>query len=124
MKINKILGTAALIFSIFAIVGCQSIPPEQLKNYALIVSRVPDGGGVAPIASKSGSTLFPAPTTLDVLPGEYQFQLALGCSNTATCRRGSPINLVVEAGKRYVIESGRVMVSNRFEDRKNEVPYK
>ena len=124
MKINKILGAVSLIFAIFALAGCQSIPPEQLKNYALVVSRVPDGGGVAPIAAQNGRTLFPAPSSVDVLPGEYQFQLGLGCSNTATCRRGSPINLVVEAGKRYAIESGRVMVSNRFEDRKNEVPYK
>lgn len=124
MKINKILGAASLIFAIVAIAGCQSIPPEQLKNYALVVSRIPDGADTAPIASQNGKNLFPAKYSLDLLPGEYQFQAAIGCSNTATCRRSSPINVVVEAGKRYVLESGRIMVSDRFTDRKNEVPYK
>lgn len=123
MKINKILGAASLIFAFVAVAGCQSIPPEQLKNYALIESHIRDGSGVAYISYQNGRSLFPAKPSIDVLPGEYQFQVGLGCSNTTTCRRGSPINLVVVAGKRYALESGRVMVSDRFADRKNEVPY-
>lgn len=105
----------------------EDIPPEKLGEYAQIVSRIGEQGSnmdtlprsregfemTATIAWINGKVSFPARQVVNVLPGEYEFQVGLGCSNTATCRPSRPYKLTVKAGYRYVITPSAVYVSDR-----------
>ena len=125
MSFAKSLQYFLLALVAYILVGCSSIPPEQQKNYALIQSGVAEGISSAPVAYINGHVQFPATSSANVLPGQYQFQLGLNCGNTATCHPSRPYELVVEAGKMYVLlAGGTVMVSDRFNPRKNEVLYR
>jgi len=116
-----------------------NIPPEKLGEYALIESHTSLRGrnmdtlpsamrgmdNYANISWINGKTAFPAKRNMNVLPGEYTFQVGLGCDNTATCRPGTPYKLNVQAGKRYALLPEGVMVSDRFapRDTATEKPY-
>lgn len=128
-RILKVLLPMLIGLSVLS--GCamfgDGIPPEKLGEYAQIVSRVGLRGsnmdtlpssqrgfeGTASISWVNGSTIFPAREMINVLPGEYEFQVGLGCDNTATCRPGSPYKLTVKAGKRYVLTPSGTYVSDR-----------
>lgn len=110
-----------MIFSIvmvaFVLAGCamlgENIPPEKEGEYALIVSEISDGGSTAYINWVNGKTQFPARPSTNVLPGQYTFQVGLGCGNTATCRRSQPISVEVKGGYRYRLTLNGVYVSDR-----------
>lgn len=135
MKYTQTIGMVVLAAMALCMGGCQSIPQAQLKNYALIASRTSDSGqymdapgvsgmqSAAYISYVNGRPRFPPAPSIDVLPGEYVVQLGLNCGNSATCRRGPQIDIVAEAGKRYVLTPSGVMVSDRFSSRANEVRY-
>lgn len=129
---SKIGSLIAALVAAIVLAGCAAmgdgIPPEKLGDYALIESHIslqgrnmdtlPDSmRGIDNFASISwinGKAVFPARRAMNVLPGEYTFQVGLGCNNTATCRPGNPYKLNVKAGLRYVLLPEGVMVSDRF----------
>lgn len=142
---TKFASAFALFFLTF-MAGCVTpLPPEQQKNYALVVSEVNEFGGDAerdvvpcpPCAMKAhvawidGKVLGQAPGVTfssdgtEFLPGAYKIQVGLRCGDTATCRPGPAYHLNLEAGKRYVLKPNNVVyVSDRFSNRSAEVPYK
>lgn len=115
-----------------ALTGCammgDGIPPEKLGEYGLIESHIGARGSnmdtlpaamqgfetTAYISWVNGKAAFPARPTMNVLPGEYDFQVGIGCGNTATCRPSTPYRLKVKAGLRYVLTPSGVLVSDRF----------
>lgn len=133
----------AMLVGAVVLTGCammgDGIPPEKLGEYALIQSRIGMRGNnmdtlpssmrgfenTASISWVNGKVAFPALETMNVLPGEYTFQVGIGCDNTATCRPGVPYKLKVKAGLRYVLLPTGVMVSNRSVTRSeaHETPY-
>lgn len=134
--LNKGLGfLMATIVGTAALTGCammgDGIPPEKLGEYGLIESRIGTRGSnmdtlpasrqgfenTAYISWVNGKSVFPARPTMNVLPGEYEFQVGIGCDNTATCRPGTPYKLNVKAGSRYVLTPSAVLVSDRFVSR-------
>lgn len=136
MKIGKLLGYISIMIVAVLLAGCGSIPEEQQKNYALIESKVSEHGWdvdrlpsssleiTAYVGYVDGKAIFPAKPSIDLAPGDYQIQLGMRCSNSATCGPGAPYNLALEPGKRYVLKpNGQVFVSDRFSSRKNEVLY-
>src|SRR5487761_2588010 len=88
--VSSMIGFAAL--SGCAMMG-DGIPHEKLGEYAQIVSRVGLHGSNMDTQSRSmselentaniswvnGKSIFPAREKLNVLPGEYDFQVGLGC---------------------------------------------
>lgn len=122
----------AMLVGAVAMTGCammgDGIPPEKLGEYAQVASRIGLRGSnmdtlpssrigfenTASISWVNGKSIFPASQSLNVLPGEYTFQVGIGCDNTATCRPGVPFKLTVKAGLRYVLLPDGVMVSDRF----------
>ena len=135
MSSNLIKAIVSSMIGLAALSGCammgDGIPPEKLGEYAQIVSRVGLHGSnmdtqpramsglenTANISWVNGKSIFPAREKLNVLPGEYDFQVGLGCDNTATCRPGRVYKLVVKAGYRYVITPDAVYVSDRTQPR-------
>lgn len=123
------------IIGIATLSGCASmgdgIPPEKLGEYAQIVSRVGMYGSnmdtlpralegrenTAYISWINGKSIFPARASMNILPGEYDFQLGMRCDNSATCRPGQPYKLFVKAGYRYVLTPEGVLVSDRIQPR-------
>lgn len=119
------------MIGVTALSGCammgDGIPPEKLGEYAQVVSRIGLRGSnmdtlpdyrrgmenTANISWVNGKSIFPAREALNVLPGEYEFQVGIGCDNTATCRPSQAHKLVVKAGKRYVLTPYAVYVSDR-----------
>ncbi len=131
MKFRKILLFVSTVLLVAGVAGCQSIPPEQQKNYALVVSQIGETGTdmdtnknqmVAYISYIDGKPQVAGPE-VDMAPGRYRFQVGIGCGNTATCRPGRPYDIEVEAGKRYVLKPDGVYVSDRFGPRTGEVRY-
>ncbi len=130
--LRSIGSLAAMLIGAVALAGCamfgDGIPQEKLGEYALIESHIslqgrnmdtlPDSmrgiDNFASISWVNGKPVFPARRDMNVLPGEYTFQVGLGCNNTATCRPGTPYKLNVKAGLRYVLLPEGVMVSDRF----------
>ena len=116
----------AVVLSGCAMMG-DGIPPEKLGEYALIESHIGLRGNnmdtlpasmrgmenTASVSWVNGKSVFPANRTMNVLPGEYTFQVGIGCDNTATCRPGYPYKLRVKAGQRYVLLPSEVLVSDR-----------
>lgn len=136
MKITNLLGILTAFGLVVGIAGCGGIPKEQQKNYALVESRVSEYGSdmdsvpssrqvnTSYISYVDGKAILPAWPSIDLAPGKYRIQLGIGCGNTATCRPGTPYDLNLEAGKRYVLKpSGIVFVSDRFANRSQEVRY-
>ena len=134
MKLRSLLGVLCAAVLGVAVSGCAGIPPEQQKNYALIVSDIGEYGynmeqnpnqNVAYVSYVDGSPEFPAEPEINLPPGPYKIQVGIYCGNSATCRPypNPPFNLVVEAGKRYVLKTDGVYVSNRFASRSGEVRY-
>jgi hypothetical protein len=135
MRIVNFTSLISLLLATIVLVGCESIPPEQLKNYGLIESRIGLHGmdmdtlpynsleSVAYITYIDGRPKSGGPS-INIAPGEYQFQVGLGCNSTVTCRPGAPYKINVEAGKRYVLRPNGVYVSDRFSSRKGEVLYR
>jgi hypothetical protein len=137
MSREFIKAVVSSMIGLTALSGCammgDGIPPEKLGEYAQIVSRVGLRGSnmdtqprsmsgienTANISWVNGKSIFPAREKLNVLPGEYEFQVGLGCDNTATCRPGRAYKLVVKAGYRYVITPDAVYVSDRTQPRTN-----
>ncbi|HQS58827.1 MAG: hypothetical protein B7Y56_10405 [Gallionellales bacterium 35-53-114] len=137
-------GLVLVMLSAFALGGCalfgDGIPDDQKGNYALIVSNIGERGedmdqvsreqamyhSRANIGWVNGKPQFPARTSLNILPGEYEFSVGLGCSNSASCRPSAPISIVVKAGYRYALTTRGVFVSDRMKPWKNEneTPYK
>ena len=131
--------TSSIVLSGCAIFG-DGIPEEKKGNYALIVSNTGERGENmdkvtreqamyhtrASIGWVNGKPQFPARTSLNILPGEYEFSVGLGCSNSANCRPGPRIPLVVKAGLRYSLSPDGVFVSDRKKPwtTENETPYK
>jgi hypothetical protein len=117
MSTKFVRMTFSVILTAFVMAGCaifgESIPPEKLGDYALIVSGINDGGSTAYISVINGKTMFPARPSTNVLPGQYTFQVGLGCSNTATCRSSQPISVEVKGGYRYRLTLNGVYVSDR-----------
>ncbi len=129
---SKIGSLIAALVGAIVLAGCAAmgygIPPEKLGDYALIESRIGLHGNnmdtlpssmqgferTASISWVNGKSIFPARQTLNVLPGEYSFQVGIGCDNTATCRPSVPYKLKVKPGLRYVLLPEGVMVSDRF----------
>lgn len=113
----------AVLIGMLSLSGCamlgDGIPADKLGDYALVESDI----GL--ISWINGKTVFPARGSMNMAPGEYDFQVGIGCSNTATCHPSRPYKLVVKAGKRYVLTQGDVMVSDRFTPRAQakETPY-
>lgn len=107
----------SVLLAATVLAGCamfgENIPPEKEGDYALIVSDISDGGSTAYISYINGKTMFPARPSTNVLPGQYNFQVGIGCSNTATCRRSQPIIVEVKAGYRYRLTLNGVYVSDR-----------
>jgi len=138
MKIGKWLGYISIMIAAVGLVGCGSIPKEQQKNYALVVSRVGGEYGsdmdavpfsstesTAMISYIDGRTIFPAKSSVNLAPGEYKIQLGMRCGSSTTCHPGDPYILNLEPGKRYVLKpNGNVYVSDRFSDRSNEALYR
>lgn len=128
-------GIASVLISIFVLGGCAlfgpDIPPGQEQNYALIESRISEHGlnvdtmsssqgmydSTASIGWINGKARFPARSSINVLPGEYEFSVGLGCSNSATCRPSPAVALDVKAGFRYVLTPNGVYVSDRSKPR-------
>lgn len=122
--------------SLFGIFG-DSIPAEKEGDYALVVSRIgvngdnmdtlPNSGGyeaTAYISWVNGKAIFPAWPQKNFLPGTYDFQVGIGCGNTATCHPSSIYHLFVRAGYRYVLTPNAVYVSDRKSPRSGtETPY-
>ncbi|MDO8990072.1 MAG: hypothetical protein Q7U91_10615 [Sideroxyarcus sp.] len=127
------------MIGVTALSGCammgDGIPPEKLGEYAQVASRIglrgsnmdtlPDSRrgfeNTANISWINGKSIFPAREALNMLPGEYEFQVGIGCDNTATCRPGKPYKLVVKAGMRYVLTPNAVYVSDRYVPRNKAV---
>lgn len=111
------------LIGVLSLSGCamlgDGIPADKLGSYALVESDI----GL--ISWINGNTVFPARQSLNMAPGEYDFQVGIGCENTATCRASRPYKLVVKAGMRYVLTRGDVMVSDRFtpRDKAKQTPY-
>lgn len=130
--LKKNAGTlVALLVGAVVLSGCAAmgdgIPPEKLGEYALIESHIGTRGNnmdtlppsmrgfenTAYISWVNGKVALPALESMNVLPGEYTFQVGIGCDNTATCRPGYPYKLKVKAGQRYVLLPTGVLVSDR-----------
>ncbi|MHB1117783.1 hypothetical protein [Sideroxydans sp.] len=125
---RKMMG---LLAGILALSGCammgDGIPPEQLPNYGLVVSRISDHGrnmdtlpsslrgfdNEAYVSWINGKAAFPARQMMNLLPGEYDIQVGLGCGNSATCRPSRIYKIRVEAGKRYILTPDAIYVSDR-----------
>lgn len=131
MKIRNLLSHLYIAVFVGLLVGCESIPPEQQKNYALIESRIGEFGGdmdanrnqmVAYISYIDGRPRI-AGSEINLPPGPYRLQVGLACGNTATCHPSRPYEIAVEAGKRYVLKPDGVYVSDRFGSRQGEVCY-
>lgn len=142
--LKKGIGSlAAILVGVFALSACamlgDGIPPEKLGEYAIVESHISMQGrnmdtlqdsmrgidNFAYISWINGKPAFPARQAMNVLPGEYTFQVGIGCNNSATCRPGAPFKLNVKAGSRYVLLPEGVMVSDRFVPREKatEKPY-
>lgn len=131
MSIKAMSVFVTMLISATVLSGCamfsDGIPPEKLGEYALVVSRIGDRGSnmdtlpssmqgfenTAYISWINGKTLFPASSQKNMLPGEYEFQVGLGCGNSATCRPSRPYKITVKAGYRYVLTPEGVYVSDR-----------
>lgn len=130
--LKRVFGVSmAVLVGAVSLSGCamfgDGIPPEKLGEYALVESHIslrgrnmdtlPDSmrglDNYASISWINGKPAFPARQAMNVLPGEYSFQVGIGCDNTATCRPGTPFKLNVKAGSRYVLLPEGVMVSDR-----------
>ncbi len=131
MKIRNLLSYLSVAVFAVLLVGCESIPPEQQKNYALIESRIGEYNGdmdanpnqmVAYISYIDGRPRMSGPE-VNLAPGPYRLQVGLACGNTATCHPSRPYEIVAEAGKRYVLKPDGVYVSDRFGSRQGEVRY-
>jgi hypothetical protein len=128
---KKAVTLVSLLVGAVVLSGCATmgdgIPPEKLGEYALIESHIGMRGNnmdtlpssmrgmenTASIGWINGKAVFPANDSMNVLPGEYTFQVGIGCDNTATCRPGYPYKLKVKAGQRYVLLPMEVLVSDR-----------
>ena len=136
MKFSNLAGYLFVAMMAVTVVGCESIPPEQLKNYGLVQSSIgvhgsdidhlpPNYFENAAYISYVDFKVNGGSANRNIAPGEYTFQVGLGCDNTATCRPSMPYKIKVEAGKRYVLKpGGLIYVSDRFASRKNEVLYR
>lgn len=138
MSRKLLRGMVSILLSMFVLGGCAlfgpDIPAGQEPNYALIESSISERGQnmdtisssqamyetTANISWVNGRVKFPARSSINVLPGEYEFSVGLGCSNTATCRPGPAIALDVKAGYRYVLTPNGVFVSDRSKPRSKE----
>ena len=124
---KRVVLAVVMLLGLFVLAGCAGIPPEKEGNYALIVSRISEHGwdmdsprvramndeSSASIGWINGKVQFPARSSTNVLPGEYTFQVGLFCSDSRTCRPGTPFKLDVKAGYRYVLTNLGVYVSDR-----------
>ncbi|BBO99605.1 hypothetical protein [Sulfuriferula nivalis] len=136
MNISKAVKFTLLTLSASILASCQSaqsIPQDQLKNYAVVETGTNEYGAdldtstdkfPALVSYINGTARWVSSRTMDLLPGEYQIQLGMACGNTATCHPGRKYDLNVEAGKRYVLKPYAVLVSDRDASRSGEIPYK
>lgn len=123
MKFFKLAARISLT-AIFAIIfsGCAtSIPPEQQKNYSLLIPKENTGGMVnsTMISKIDGESFYSlAGTSQDVLPGKHEITVT-------SCFNGSSANcperhytLDTKAGLVYVFKGRDVEIYDRFNDRK------
>lgn len=131
MSKRMMIGLLSMLIGATALTGCKmlgdGIPPEQLGNYGLVVSRISEKGRsmdtlpssqqgfdtTAYISWINGKHAMPASEMMNMLPGEYEFQVGLGCSNSATCRPSRAYKIIVKAGYRYVLTPDGIFVSDR-----------
>lgn len=99
---RMMIGLLSMLIGATALTGCKmfgdGIPPEQLGNYGIVVSRISEGGRnmdtlpsslegrdtTAYVSWINGKRAMPARASINMLPGEYEFQVGLGCSNSAS----------------------------------------
>lgn len=136
MKIKLVTLVSALAACLSGC-GMNSVSVKDQPNHAIVVSRIGDYGSdldklpssttefPAYVSWINGKAVFPATPTIDLLPGEYDVQVGIACSNTATCHPSKIFNLRVEAGYRYVLKPDIVLVSPRSVPRSGakEIPY-
>lgn len=131
MSKRMMIGLLSVLIGATALTGCKmfgdGIPPEQLGNYGIVVSRISEGGRnmdtlpsslegrdtTAYVSWINGKRAMPARASMNMLPGEYEFQVGLGCSNSATCRPSRAYKIIVKAGYRYVLTPDGIFVSDR-----------
>lgn len=130
MSIKAVSVFLVMLIGATAMTGCalfgENIPPEKLGEYGLVVSATGTHGSdmdtlpasmggfetTAYVSYINGKPILPALPAKNMLPGEYDFQVGLGCGE-GHCRPGRVYTIDVKAGYRYVLKPDGVYVSDR-----------
>jgi hypothetical protein len=118
----KIFKNAVLLSftTICAIVlsGCaSSLPPEQQKNYALLVPEERTGGLVnsTMISAIDGESFYSlAGGTQDVLPGKHEITIRSCFNGSSTNCPERHYTLETKAGLAYIFQGQDILVFDRF----------